>query len=106
MDRRVRVILDVKCPESGMTEAMDWRNLDRLWPGCEVKFVLANRADYEFARDLIRDRILDRFPVLLSPVHDVLDPRELARWILADGLAARLQLQIHKYIWDPETRGV
>lgn len=106
VDPRSKIILDVKCPNSGMTEAMDWKNLDRLWPGCEVKFVVANRTDYEFARDLVREKGLDRFPVLFSPVHDDLDPRELAGWMLADRVAGRLQLQVHKFIWDPETRGV
>lgn len=106
LDSRSRAILDVKCPNSGMTEAMDWANLDRLWPGCEVKFVVSNRADYLFARDLVRDRGLDGFPVLFSPVHDGLDPRDLAEWMLADGVNGRLQLQVHKFIWDPETRGV
>jgi 7-carboxy-7-deazaguanine synthase len=106
LDRRSRAILDVKCPNSGMVEAMDWANLERLWPGCEVKFVLSNRADYAFARDLVRQNSLDRFPVLFSPVHDGLDPRELAEWMLADGVNGRLQLQVHKFIWDPETRGV
>jgi 7-carboxy-7-deazaguanine synthase len=106
LDPRSHVILDVKCPNSGMAEAMDWSNLDRLWPGCEIKFVLSNRTDYEFARDLVRERRLDRFPVLFSPVHDGLDPCALAGWMLEDGVTARLQLQVHKYIWDPETRGV
>ena len=106
LDRRSRAILDVKCPNSGMAEAMDWANLDRLWPGCEVKFVVSNRADYLFARDLVRDRGLDGFPVLFSPVHDGLDPRDLAEWMLADGVNGRLQLQVHKFIWDPDTRGV
>jgi 7-carboxy-7-deazaguanine synthase len=106
VDRRARVILDVKCPESGMTEAMDWENLARLWPGCEVKFVLANRGDYEFARRIVVEHGLRRFPLLYSPVHDGLNPLTLAGWMLADRETARLQLQIHKYIWDPETRGV
>lgn len=107
MDRRCRIILDIKCPQSGMTEAMDWANLDRLWPGCEIKFVIASREDYLFARDLVAARGgFPGFPVLLSPVHDVLEPVELARWMLHDRLAARLQLQVHKFIWAPETRGV
>jgi 7-carboxy-7-deazaguanine synthase len=106
LDGRSKVILDIKCPHSGMTEAMDWGNLDRLWPGCEVKFVISNREDYEFARDLVRDRALDRFPILFSPVHDQIEPAELAQWMLEDRLTARLQLQVHKLIWDPDTRGV
>lgn len=107
LDRRCQVILDIKCPGSGMTEAMDWGNLDRLWPGCEVKFVIADRGDYVFARDLIAARGgFEGIPVLLSPVHDVLAPVVLSEWLLADGLNARLQLQLHKFIWAPETRGV
>lgn len=106
LDPRSRAILDVKCPNSGMAEAMDWANLDRLWPGCEVKFVVSNRTDYLFARDLVRDRGLEGFPILFSPVHDGLDPRDLAEWMLADGVNGRLQLQVHKFIWDADTRGV
>ena len=107
LDRRCRVILDIKCPQSGMTEAMDWANLERLWPGCEVKFVIANRGDYTFARDLMAARGgFGNMPVLMSPVHDVLEPVELAQWMLQDRLDARLQLQMHKFIWSPETRGV
>jgi 7-carboxy-7-deazaguanine synthase len=106
MDPRTRIILDVKCPGSGMTGAMDWKNLDRLWPGCEIKFVLADRADYDFARTVIAERGLDRWPLLFSPVHDTLNPRELAEWMLADRVPARLQMQLHKFIWDPAMRGV
>jgi len=106
VDRRAKVILDVKCPESGMAEAMDLANLERLWPGCEVKFVLANRADYDYARGIVDEYRLRAFPLLYSPVHDVLSPRELAEWMLADRETARLQMQVHKFIWDPETRGV
>lgn len=107
LDPRCKVILDIKCPGSGMTEKMDWGNLDRLWSGCEVKFVIADRPDYLFARDLIAARGgFDGYPVLLSPVHGVLPPVSLSEWMLADGLRARLQLQLHKFIWPPETRGV
>lgn len=107
LDRRARVIMDVKCPGSGMAARMDPENLARLWPGCEVKFVLADRVDYEFARDLARARGLEgTYPVLLSPVPGRLDPRDLAAWMLADRLAARLQLQLQKVIWGPEARGV
>jgi 7-carboxy-7-deazaguanine synthase len=104
----VITILDIKCPGSGESSANDWTNLDRLRPQDEVKFVVKDRADYEFARNVIdRYRLADRArAILLSPVHGVLDPRILSEWILADRLPARLQLQLHKYIWDPETRGV
>ena len=107
VDRRVRVILDVKTPGSGMLAAMDWDNLTRLKPGDEVKFVLMGREDYEWTRDILRSRPMpERVAVLLSPAHGVLDPADLADWMRADGLSARLQLQIHKYIWGPDRRGV
>ena len=107
VDQRVRVILDVKTPGSGMLAAMDWDNLTRLKPGDEVKFVLMGREDYEWTRDILRSRPMpERIAVLLSPAHGVLDPADLAEWMRADGLSARLQLQIHKYIWGPDRRGV
>jgi len=101
-------IVDVKCPASGEAGRNDWSNLDRLAAHDEVKFVVADRGDYEFAREVACGRRLwDRAAaVLLSPVHGVLDPRVLAEWMLADRLPARLQLQVHKYIWSPGTRGV
>jgi len=105
---RVVKIVDIKCPGSGEADRNDWANLDRLTPTDEVKFVVNDRTDYEFARHVIRDRDLPSrcAAVLLSPVHGVLDGRVLSEWILADRLPARLQLQLHKYIWAPETRGV
>ena len=101
-------ILDVKCPASGEAAKNDWSNLDRLEPRDEVKFVVQDRADYEFARDVIaRHGLASRAAaVLISPVHGVLDPKTLSEWMLADRVAARLQLQLHKYIWPPTTRGV
>jgi 7-carboxy-7-deazaguanine synthase len=107
LDPRVMVVMDLKCPGSGMNDRNLWENLDRLKPSDEVKFVIAGRADYEWARAVIRDRgLARRCGVLLSPVHGGLDPRSLAEWILADSLPARLQLQIHKYIWPDAARGV
>ncbi|HEU5182857.1 MAG TPA: radical SAM protein [Candidatus Polarisedimenticolia bacterium] len=107
LDRRVRVVLDVKCPGSGMEPKNRWENLEHLKPTDEIKFVLNDRRDYEYARDLIRRRDLaGRATLLLSPVHGVLAPRDLAEWILSDRLPARLQLQIHKMIWAPDARGV
>jgi 7-carboxy-7-deazaguanine synthase len=101
-------IIDVKCPGSGEAARNDWTNLDALAAHDEVKFVIADRADYEFARDVIeRHRLAERTAaVLISPVHDVLAPQTLSEWMLADHLPARLQLQLHKYIWAPTTRGV
>jgi 7-carboxy-7-deazaguanine synthase len=101
-------IVDVKCPGSGEADRNDWSNLGRLAPHDEVKFVVRDRADYDFARDVIGRYALPSraAAVLLSPVHDVLDPRTLSEWMLADHVPARLQLQLHKYIWSPTTRGV
>jgi 7-carboxy-7-deazaguanine synthase len=101
-------IVDVKCPGSRESDRNDWSNLDRLAPHDEVKFVVKNRADYDFARDVIGRYALPSraAAVLMSPVHDVLDPKTLAEWMLADHVPARLQLQLHKYIWTPTTRGV
>jgi len=104
----VVTILDVKCPSSGEAHRMDWTNLDRLRPHDEVKFVVQDRVDYDYAREVIaRHRLADRVAAIhLSPVHGVLDPKALAGWVLADRLPVRVQLQLHKYIWDPDTRGV
>ena len=101
-------IVDVKCPGSGEADKNDWANLDRLSPHDELKFVVQDRADYEFARELIaRHALASRCAaILISPVHGVLDPKTLSNWMLADHLPARLQLQMHKYIWSPSTRGV
>jgi 7-carboxy-7-deazaguanine synthase len=104
----VRRIMDVKCPGSSEAAKMDWANLARLTATDEVKFVIKDRADYEYARAVVnREGLPGRVAaVLFSPVHGVLDSRTLAEWILADRLAVRLQLQAHKYIWSPDTRGV
>ncbi|HJZ73578.1 MAG TPA: radical SAM protein [Vicinamibacterales bacterium] len=101
-------IVDVKCPGSGEAARNDWSNLDRLAAHDEVKFVIKDRADYEFAREVIGTHRLDSraAAVLLSPVHGVLDPRTLSEWMLADRVPARLQVQLHKFIWPPDTRGV
>jgi 7-carboxy-7-deazaguanine synthase len=101
-------IVDVKCPGSGEAARNHWNNLDRLSPHDEVKFVLRDRQDYEFALDVIRrHQLVGRCASLLfSPVHGVLDPRVLSEWILADHAPVRLQLQLHKLIWPPDTRGV
>ena len=104
----VVTILDVKCPGSGEAHRMDWDNLDRLRPHDEVKFVIKDRADYEFARDVVRQRDLGARAgaVHFSPVHGEMDLRTLSEWVLADHLPVRVQVQLHKYIWDPSTRGV
>jgi 7-carboxy-7-deazaguanine synthase len=101
-------IMDVKCPGSGESEKNDWSNLPLLTDRDEVKFVIADRVDYEYARDIVaRERLTERCrAVLFSPVHGSLEPRQLSEWVLADRLPVRVQLQVHKYIWSPETRGV
>ena len=107
VDLRAHVILDVKCPGSGMTDRMHWPNLSRLAAKDEAKFVLADRADYDWAREILaRYDVTGRCSVLFSPVFDKLDARELAEWILADKLPVRFQMQLHKYIWAPDMRGV
>ena len=113
-------IVDVKCPNSGEPDTFHMENLESLTAHDEVKFVLADRTDYEFARDFVRRHRLDQQvnAVLFSPAFSkeasgardasycLLDPRELADWMLADGVPARLGLQIHKFIWDPAMKGV
>jgi len=101
-------IVDVKCPGSGEAGRNDWSNLERLAGHDEVKFVIKDRRDYEYARDVVARHDLSRraAAVLFSPVHGVLDPKTLSEWILEDRLSARLQLQLHKYIWSPDARGV
>ncbi len=101
-------IMDVKCPGSGESERVHWDNLSRLSAHDEVKFVIADRADYEFAKDVVVGRRLYEqvASVLFSPVHGRLPPADVAAWVLADGLPVRVQLQVHKYIWGPDTRGV
>lgn len=107
VDQRARLILDVKCPDSGMTDRMHWPNLAYLTAKDEAKFVLASRADYEWARGIVAQyRLADRCTVLFSPVFGSLDLRPLAEWILVDRLSVRFQLQMHKYIWAPDMRGV
>ena len=113
-------IVDVKCPNSGEPNTFHMENLETLEPGDEVKFVLSDRTDYEFARDFVgRHHLAVRVnAVLFSPAfskdasggrdtsHCLLDPRELAEWMLADNVPARLGLQLHKFIWDPAMKGV
>jgi 7-carboxy-7-deazaguanine synthase len=105
LDPRVVAIMDVKCPGSGMADRNDYANLDRLRPRDEVKCVLADREDYLFARE-VTARVRECRTVLFSPVTGSLDPAELAAWMVADRLRARLGLQLHKIIWGPDARGV
>lgn len=104
----VVAIVDVKCPGSGEAGKMHWENLDELSPHDEVKFVIRDRADFDYARAVVeRHALAGRVAaVLFSPVFGVLPPAELAQWILDAHVPARLQLQAHKYIWAPDARGV
>jgi 7-carboxy-7-deazaguanine synthase len=108
LDPRVIKIMDLKCPGSGECERNLWNNLDHLTMRDEIKFVVADRADYEWARDAIvaRDLAHRAGALLLSPVFGQLDPAALAAWILEDRLPARMQLQMHKQIWPGIPRGV
>ena len=101
-------IMDIKCPASGEVEHNHWENLGKLQPSDQVKFVIRDRTDYEFARATLCRHQLERIcaAVLFAPVHGVLEPRTLSEWVLEDALPVRVQLQLHKYIWGPEVRGV
>ena len=104
----VKKIVDVKCPGSGESDRNHWDNLGALGGDDEVKFVIKDRGDYEYAKRVVAEHgLIDRVrAVHFSPVHGVLEPRLLAEWVLADKLPVRVQLQLHKYIWSPATRGV
>jgi 7-carboxy-7-deazaguanine synthase len=108
LDPRVIKIMDLKCPASGEAHRILWSNLEHLTAHDEVKFVLSDRADYEWARDVMaRHSLASRVnAVLLSCAFGRLEPARVAAWMLEDRLPARLQLQIHKYIWPPDARGV
>jgi 7-carboxy-7-deazaguanine synthase len=101
VDPRVSRIVDIKAPDSGESARNRWENLDNLRPTDEIKFVLASRADYDWAVAASRQRrLFERCPVLFSPVWDTLPPAQLAEWILADRLPVRFQLQLHKVLWS------
>ncbi len=113
LDPRAHTIMDLKCPGSGESAKNLWSNLDHLDEGDEIKFVVADRADYEWARDVIRERGLDERvrrgalrALLMSPVWDAVDLEALAGWILEDRLPVRFQLQLHKLIWGADRTGV
>ncbi|MEO8033867.1 MAG: 7-carboxy-7-deazaguanine synthase, partial [Acidobacteriota bacterium] len=106
VDRRARIILDVKCPGSGEADKNRWANLPELSEHDEVKFVIADRADYDFAKQVIAEHALERRTLLMSPVWGEMDIRALAEWMLADRLTARLQTQLHKHIWGADVHGV
>jgi 7-carboxy-7-deazaguanine synthase len=100
-------VVDIKCPDSHEGHTVCWQNLDLAKPHDEFKFVITSRSDYEWSRNVYLERLYDKPNVILfSPSHDKLPAVNLARWILEDGLPVRLQLQIHKYIWGADVRGV
>jgi 7-carboxy-7-deazaguanine synthase len=109
VDERCIRILDIKCPSSGESEKNRLENLDALTPNDELKFVIGSRQDYDYAKFILSTFLPERShlkPPLLSPVFGQVDTQALAQWILQDRLDVRLQLQLHKLIWDPERRGV
>jgi len=109
VDQRAKIILDIKCPGSGEAERNHWPNLNLLRPDLdEVKFVIADRPDWDFALKIIAEHDLERRAraILISPAWGQIDLPELANWIAESGANLRMQLQLHKYIWDPEARGV
>lgn len=107
LDPRVVRIMDLKCPASGECEKNLWSNLGHLRPTDEVKFVLADRNDYEWALGIIREhRLEDRVRILISTVFGMVMPESVVEWMLADKVNARFQLQLHKYIWPPDARAV
>lgn len=107
VDSRVHVIMDLKCPDSGECENNCWANLNLLKPTDQIKFVIASRHDFEWMESTIREHRLDeRFIVLISGVFGAVEPVELVEWLLASGLQVRMQLQLHKYIWNPNARSV
>ena len=107
VDKRAVIVIDIKTPKSGMFGNMDLENLGYLKQNDELKFVISDREDYEWVKNFIETyRLLDRCKILLSPAYRLLSPESLSRWMLHDRLPARLNLQLHKYIYGPEARGV
>jgi 7-carboxy-7-deazaguanine synthase len=106
IDRRVIKIMDLKCPCSGMSEKNNWKNLEYLNEHDQVKFVLSSQKDYEWAKDAIKKINLSKLEILFSTAFYLLEPSKVVKWILEDHLKVRFQLQMHKYIWHPNTRGV
>jgi len=104
--KEVIKIIDFKCPSSNMHKKNDWSIIKNIQTHDEIKFVIGNIEDYEWTKNKINNYNLNNKDILLSPVHGILDPKTLSEWILKDGIKARLQLQLHKYIWHPDTKGV
>ncbi len=107
VDKRVKIVMDLKCPSSGMEKKNLYQNIDFLKSKDEVKFVIGTKEDYIWAKEQIdKFSLVNKAEVLFSPVFNSIEPREIVEWILSDRLNVRFQLQMHKYIWEPERRGV
>lgn len=107
VDRRAHLIMDLKCPDSGECDRNYWPNLAALKPTDQIKFVIASRRDWDWAAETIREhRLAERFTCLVSSSFGEVTPLDLANWLLESGLNVRMQLQLHKFIWDPAARGV
>lgn len=107
VDKRVMIIMDLKCPSSGMMKKNLYENLDYIKSTDEIKFVIGNREDYEWTKDIIsKYNLTEKCGVLLSVVFGELEPVKLVNWILEDKLKVRYQLQMHKIIWEPDRKGV
>ena len=104
--KKVIKIVDFKCPSSNMAKKNDWTIIKDLNSKDEVKFIIGDKDDYEWTKKKLNEYNLNDKTILFSPVHDILDPKMLSNWILKDNLKVRLQMQLHKYIWSPETKGV
>ena len=103
VDKRVSTVMDIKTPGSGEVERNLYKNLDLLKRKDQIKFVITDHADYEWSRRFIdENKLVGNFEILFSPVHSELQPAELAKWILADNLQVRMQIQMHKYLWGDE----
>jgi 7-carboxy-7-deazaguanine synthase len=107
IDKKAIVILDIKTPGSGTSKEMDFSNLDYIKSSDEIKFVITNREDYEWSKDIIQKyKLMERCKLLLSPAFGTLPPENLAKWIIGDKLKIRFNLQLHKYIFSSEQRGI
>jgi 7-carboxy-7-deazaguanine synthase len=106
IDKRVSIIMDIKCPSSGESEKVYWPNINKLKQHDEVKFVIGDKKDFDWAKKQLEKHDIARKNILMAPVFGKLNYAHLADWILKDHLPVRLQIQLHKHIWSPDTRGV
>jgi 7-carboxy-7-deazaguanine synthase len=107
VDKRVKIIMDLKCPSSQMVKKNLYKNLDHIKATDEIKFVIGNREDYEWTKEVLsKHKLIDKCEILFSVVFGVLEPLTLVNWILEDKLNVRFQLQMHKFIWNPQAKGV